>query len=83
MNMIGIPGIEDNGNMLIYRPTGADRQRIKQIKEEMEQAVALSGVWTGVLASERSADGILEAIRAGQTYASEVPQIKPISNLES
>lgn len=35
--------------------------------------------WTGVLASERSADAVLKAIRAGRTYASEGPQIKSIT----
>ncbi len=35
--------------------------------------------WTGVLAEDISAQGVLDAIRAGRTYASEGPRIKALS----
>ncbi len=38
----------------------------------------LGETWTGVLAKERSAEGILEAIRARRTYASEGPLLQSI-----
>ncbi|MFH1616670.1 MAG: hypothetical protein ABIG61_16500 [Planctomycetota bacterium] len=42
------------------------------------QRDVLGETWTGVLADKRSADGILEAIRARRTYASEGPLLRSI-----
>jgi hypothetical protein len=42
------------------------------------QRDVLGQTWTGVLADERSRDGILKAIRARRTYASEGPLLRSI-----
>ena len=88
----GIAGFEVS-NALCYRSNGKGRAdqlwelllgagyRPAAIGDDDAHSVESSNagtVWTGVLAAERSAEAVLDAIRARRTYASEGPEIRSI-----
>jgi hypothetical protein len=61
-----------------YRPVAIGADDCQQLGDDRATAS-----WTGMLASERSVEAILAAIRDGRTYASEGPRIRRVSVEES